>query len=223
MHNPEHIRILLQLCRRLYDKGLVGGSGGNVSLRSGDGILITPTGRNLGLLEEEDIVRLRLDGETVMPNMGPFDADIGQKAYLETAPRPSQERLMHCRCYRREDVGCVVHVHSVYAVALACLPLDPLCAMPVYTPGYAVQVGRLPVAPYFRPGSQELAEYAGRIIDERNSVLLANHGVLTVGANAEQALNIAEEIEENAHIFCILNGKGTGLTEAQQAELLGRY
>jgi ribulose-5-phosphate 4-epimerase/fuculose-1-phosphate aldolase len=204
MKNFEQIQSLLHLCRQVCAKGFVGGSGGNVSVRCGDGdILITPTGRNLGALTEDDPVRMRPDG-----------AVIGRGT-------PSQERRMHCRCYERSDVACVVHVHSVQATALSCLPVDPLCAMPAYTPGYSACVGKLPALPYFRPGSEALADAVGKVVAARNSVLLANHGVLTVGATPEQALNIAEEIEHNAHIFFLLGGRGAGLTDDRQAELHG--
>ncbi|MDR1685605.1 MAG: class II aldolase/adducin family protein [Desulfovibrio sp.] len=205
MNDSEQRQTLLRLCREVCAKGLVCGSGGNISIRCGGDILITPTGRNLGALSENDAVRMRPDGSV-------YGAGI-----------PSRERHMHCRCYARTDVACVVHVHSTYATALACLPLDPLCAMPVYTPGCAISVGKLPVLPYLRPGSEELAAAAGEVIAGRNSVLLARHGVLTVGSNAEQALNIAEEIEENARIFFILAGRGAGLTEEEQAELTRAY
>jgi ribulose-5-phosphate 4-epimerase/fuculose-1-phosphate aldolase len=108
-------------------------------------------------------------------------------------------------------------------MALACLPVDPFCAMPVYTPGYSARVGKLPMVPYFRPGSEELADWVWKFIAGRNSVLMASHGMLTVGKSTEQALNIAEEIEENAHLFFILDGRGAGLTEQQQVDLHGKY
>jgi ribulose-5-phosphate 4-epimerase/fuculose-1-phosphate aldolase len=201
MNDAELRQVLLQLCRRVYAQGLVTGSGGNISVRCGGDILITPTGRNLGTLAEDDPVRMHPNGEVACGGV------------------PSRERYMHCRCYARTDVACVVHVHSVHATALACLPLDPLCAMPAYTPGYAIGVGKLPVLPYRRPGSEDLADMAGKAVAGRNSVLLAKHGVLTVGNNTEQAVNIAEEIEENARIFFILAGRGAGLTDEEQAEL----
>ncbi|MDR2669931.1 MAG: class II aldolase/adducin family protein [Desulfovibrio sp.] len=201
MNDSEQRQTLLQLCGQVCAKGLVCGSGGNISVRCDGDILITPTGRNLGALSEDDVVRMRPDGSV-------YGGGV-----------PSRERRMHCRCYVRADVACAVHVHSTYATALSCLPLDPLCAVPVYTPGYAISVGKLPVLPYLRPGSKELADMAGEVLAGRNSVLLAKHGVLTVGNNTEHALNIAEEIEENARIFFILAGRGAGLTEEQQAEL----
>ena len=222
MNTSERMRELLELCRRAYDKGFVSGSGGNVSFRDGGDMLITPTGRNLGALAQKDIVRVRLsrkgngaerDGEAVVVGSGV----------------PSQEWRMHLRSYERPDVVCVVHVHSPCASAVSCLDTDPDCAMPVYTPGYAVRVGRLPVARYFRPGSAELASaVGGRIVGSadvpgRNSVLMANHGLLSVGTDGEQAMSIAEEIEENARLFLLLGGRGRPLSEAQQAELAGGH
>jgi ribulose-5-phosphate 4-epimerase/fuculose-1-phosphate aldolase len=211
MSGSDPLRELLQLCRRADDKGFVSGSGGNISVRDRDMILITPTGRSLGLLEEKDIVRLRASGEVIGPG------------------RPSQEWRMHLRCYLREDVACVVHAHSSHATALSCMATDPACAMPAYTPGYAVRVGKLPVLPYLRPGSESLAKSVGDVIagndsaPGRNAVLLANHGLLAVGASPEEAMNTAEEMEENARLFFLLNGRGRALDGDQQADLAEGY
>lgn len=197
---------LVDICHRVYARGLVGGSGGNVSIRSGDGILITPTGMRLGDITEADVVSLGLDGT-------PFGGG-----------RPSKEWHMHLACYRRADVNAVMHVHSAYSVGVATLQdLDLTCAMPVYTPGYAVRIGRLPAVPYLRPGSVELAEAVAAVIAERHSVLLANHGVLVAANDLITALNLIEEIEENAHLHFTLGGWGRPLTEAQQRDLVGKY
>jgi ribulose-5-phosphate 4-epimerase/fuculose-1-phosphate aldolase len=218
----ERILELIELCRRAYDKGFVSGSGGNISLKDGGDMLITPTGRNLGVLAERDIVRMRLSRKRNVTGRDKGAAVIGSGV-------PSQEWRMHLRCYERADVVCVVHVHSPHASAVSCLDIDPDCGMPVYTPGYSVRVGRLPVVPYFRPGSAELASAVGDLIaggataPGRNSVLLANHGLLCVGAGIEQAMNIAEEIEENARLFLLLGDRGRPLSETQQAELAGKY
>ncbi|MDR2076580.1 MAG: class II aldolase/adducin family protein [Desulfovibrio sp.] len=220
MNTSGLMRELLELCRRVYDKGFVSGSGGNISAKDGGDMLITPTGRNLGALAEGDIVRVRLTRNGPGKN---------RESVVVGSGIPSQEWRMHCRCHERPDVACVLHVHSSYASAVSCLEIDSACGMPVYTPGYSVRVGRLPVVPYFRPGSAELASAVGDHIvgtaaaPGRNSVLLANHGILSVGASMEQAMNIAEEIEENARLFLLLGGRGRPLSETQQAELAGTY
>lgn len=206
MRTSSDLETFLDLCHRVYEKDLVRGAGGNVSFRSGDRILMSPTGRCLGVLEEDDVVRLDLDGRIVGPG------------------RPSKEWRMHLCCYMRADVGAVVHVHSAYAVGVACLKdLDGDCSMPVYSPGYAVRVGKLPAVPYMPPGSPELATAVAAVVGRRNSVLLANHGVVAVGTSAEQAFDIAEEIEENARLHFLLDGRGRPLDEQQQAALVGRY
>jgi 3-dehydro-4-phosphotetronate decarboxylase len=196
----------VDLCHRVYEKDLVRGAGGNVSIRAGNEILISPTGVCLGVIDAEDVVRINLDGTIV------------------GAGKPSKEWQMHLVCYRRIDTRAVVHVHSPYAVGVACLEdIDHGCSMPVYSPGYSVRVGKLPAIAYMPPGSCELAEAVGTVISSRNSVLLANHGVVAVGSSPEQAFDIAEEIEENAHLHFILGGRGRALDEAQQAALVGRY
>ncbi len=197
---------IVELCHVIYAKGMVGGSGGNVSIRDGDRILITASGVSLRDVSQDNLSHLSMSGE------------------LLQGPPQSKEWQMHIECYRRETVQAVVHVHSMYSVAIACQSdLDRACTMPVYTPGYSVRVGPLPAVPYLRPGSRELADAVGAVIAERDSVLLANHGVLATGTTPAAAFNLVEEIEENAHLHFILAGNGTALSEAQRTALVGRY
>lgn len=192
-------------CHRIQQNGLVYGSGGNVSVRVGDRFLITPSGRSLESLEPGEAVELSADG-----------------SYTGSL-KPSSEFRMHLACYRaRPDIVAIVHTHSVYAVAISCLRgADPDKAMPVYTPGYGKRVGALPMIPYFTPGSEPLAAEVSRIIGGRNSVLLKNHGVVAVGKTWEAALNLAEEIEENAQLTLLLGERGEELSAEQIAALAG--
>lgn len=202
----ESSSAFLELCHDLQRRGFVSGSGGNVSFRVGDRILITPSGRSLASLAEEDLLVLNGDGT------------------WEGEGRPSKEWRMHLGCYVRGDVNVVIHVHSLYAVALSCLDVpDRGCAMALYTPGYALQVGRLPLLPYQVPGSAELAAEVGAVIRGRNSVLLANHGLLAVGSSVERALHVVEEIEENARLHFVLDGRGRSLDEEAIRILSARY
>lgn len=134
---------------------------------------------------------------------------------------PSKEWRMHLACYRaRPDVSALVHVHSSNAVAVSCMKdADSSCAIPVYTPGYSMRVGELPILPYMTPGSVELCDHVFPLIAERNSVLLANHGPLAVGRSMEEALNIIEEIEDEAKLFLLLGDRGIAMTKAQQDAL----
>ena len=198
----EKIKRMLAVCHMLHDTGKVSGSGGNVSIRTEDGIYITPSGVSLGEVTEDNLVLVRFDGS--------YDGSI----------KPSKETKMHLKCYeKRPDINAVVHVHSLYAVALSCL-LNPGDKIPAYFPGYVMRVNDLPMIPYLKPGCAELAEQASAVIAERNSVLLCNHGVITVGTDMSQALNIMEEIEENAQIHFILGGKGRALSPEAIEEIV---
>lgn len=186
---------LIETCHMLHEKGMVSGSGGNVSIRAGERVWITPTGVSLRAVTKENLVALNMDGT------------------WEGMICPSKEYRLHLQCYvNRPEISSVVHVHSLYSVALSCA-IGPEDQIPVYFPGYAMRVGKLPVLPYMRPGDQKLAEAVSSVISRRNSVLLANHGVVTVGRDIQEALNIMEEIEENAQLYFILGGKGHEMRE----------
>ena len=137
--------------------------------------------------------------------------------------RPSKEAGMHLACYRsRPDILCLFHLHSPYSIAAACRRQgngSPATGMPAYTPGYAMRVGRIPVVPYSRPGSRELAEAVSDAICSRDSLLLANHGMVAAGKSPEAVLAAAEEIEENAHLTILLGDRGIPLDEEQTEAL----
>lgn len=128
MNHTGSIQLFLDTCHLIHAKGLVSGSGGNISLRCDDGILITPSGRSLESLKEEDLVLLQMDGSYTCPNGG----------------IPSKEWRMHLACYHaRPDVSALVHVHSSNAVAVSCMKdADSSCAIPVYTPRLQYARGR---------------------------------------------------------------------------------
>lgn len=200
-------RDLIRVCHAIHSKGLVSGSGGNVSIRIAGGILITASGVSLELTSEENIVFL--------DEKGNFSGNY----------RPSKETMLHMECYAaRPDISAVVHVHSVYSVALSCMKdaaMDNI--VPAYTPGYGIRVGKLPVIPYYCPGSEKLADAVSSFISQRDSVMMQNHGIVAVGRNLDQALNLVEEIEENAKIHFVLNGSGAYLTDEQIDELHACY
>lgn len=194
---------LIQIAHQAYNRKFTSGSGGNLSVRCGDRIYISCGGSYLGNLTEEDFTCMNLQGEVLF------------------GKRPSKEAVMHLECYkRRPDIQSVIHLHPVYSIAVTCFKqTDPDGAMPAYTPGYALRVNQIPVIPYYRPGSIELAMAAAEKIENRNSILLKNHGLLTVGADAQTAFGLAEEIEENAQLTLLLKGEGVPLTKEQIAEL----
>lgn len=178
---------LLRVVRRMASGGLVAGASGNVSMcleRGGDDglLLITPSQLPYDRMSSDDLVVVDFSGD-------PVEGDLV----------PSVETMTHVAVYRaRSDVGAVVHTHSVYASVLAVSGLDlpPIIDELVVAVGGAVKV-----ADYGFPGSDELAESACAALEDRAAVMLRNHGLLGVGATADQALGVCELVERAAQIF----------------------
>ncbi len=197
---------LVEYGASLYQRGYCVGSAGNLSVRLDDGlVLATPTNACLGRLEAGRLARVRLDdGRQV-------DGDP-----------MSKEIPFHLALYRaRPDCRAVVHLHSTYLTALSCrADLDADDAIRAFTPYYVMKAGRLPVIPYFRPGSPDIAgALTGRLAVGR-ACLMANHGAVTLGPSLAEAANTFEELEETARLFFILDGAPVRhLTAAEVAEL----
>jgi len=169
--------------RKLITSHLTTGSGGNLSVidRSQGLIAISPSGIEYFDMRPEDIVVLDLDG----------------KVWQGTCA-PSSELSAHIALYRqRVDINAVVHTHSAYATTIACLNWE----LPAvhYLVGFAGT--KVPLAPYATYGSSELAQNICDTIGQHNAVLLANHGLMTVGKDLKTAFAVAEEIELVARIF----------------------
>ena len=196
---------VVRYARRMLERGLTRGTGGNISIRRGDRVAITPSGVEYAEMSPEDVVVLALDG-----------------AVEQGALRPSSESGMHLASYRaRPDVRAVVHTHSTFATVLACLrrPLPPVH----YLIGYAG--GTVPCIPYAPFGTEELAQAAAAALLERNAVLLGGHGLLSVGQDVDQAFSVAEETEFVAELYwrTALLGGGALLDDAQMADVLARF
>ncbi|HVR70516.1 MAG TPA: class II aldolase/adducin family protein [Vicinamibacteria bacterium] len=174
---------IVEVGRRLYARGLISGNEGNVSVRQGDALLVTPPGVCKGFLTPEMIVRTDLSGR-------PVD---GQRA--------STEVLMHTAVYRRRpDAAAVVHAHPPVATgfAVAGIALDqPLIAEAVVT------LGKVPVVPYGTPSTNELADNVGAAACQAQALLMANHGALTVGDSLYRAWERMEALEQVARITLI--------------------
>lgn len=166
----------------LLKENLTVGSGGNLSVRAGDQMLITPSGIAYEALTPEDMILMEYEGQ-----------------YDPSGLKPSSEWAMHGMLYReREDCQAVVHTHSTYATLLACLgePLLPIHYL-VATAGVPV----VPVAPYRLFGSEDLAQVAHETMGEGKAVLLEHHGLLCYGKSLDDALNIAREVEFCAKLY----------------------
>jgi ribulose-5-phosphate 4-epimerase/fuculose-1-phosphate aldolase len=197
---------LVAVARSLFDRGYSFGTAGNISVRAGATILVTPTGSSMGSLTADALARVDCAGTVI--------GDI----------RPSKEAHFHLAIYRaRPECGGVVHLHSTYATALACLrELDMEDALPALTPYYAMRVPKLPVVPYLPPGDPALAAEVEQRAAGTPSLLLRNHGAIAAGTTLAEAAALAEELEEAARLYFLLGDRGQPLSAAQVAELRRR-
>ena len=201
-------RALIVACRHLAGAGLSPGGSGNVSVRTGDVVAVTPTGSSLSRVVADDLAVV--SGDQV----------VGGRA-------PSKELPLHRACYAaRGDVHAVVHLHSPYAVAASCLPAlasPPATGpLPALTPYQVMRLGALPVVPYAPPGSRELADRVAALAAHHDAMLLANHGPVVAASSLSAALDLAEELEAAARLYFLLIGvPHHGLTQDQVDGLRG--
>jgi len=188
----------------IFGRGLTAGSSGNISVKTEDGWLMTPTGSSLGRLDPARLSKLGADGRLV------------------SGDAPTKESFLHRVMYEeRPETGAVVHLHSTHSVAVSCLAeIDPMDVLPPITAYYVMRVGRLPLVPYFRPGDLALAEAVRGFASKHHAVLLANHGPVVAGTDLDAAVNAIEELEETAKLHLLLRGaKIRYLSPAQVEEL----
>ncbi|GAB2685418.1 aldolase [Saccharopolyspora gloriosae] len=193
---------------RLAALGLSPGSSGNLSVRVGDRMLLTPTGADLAELDPEALSELSLHGEHL------------------AGPRPSKEFPLHGAFYRRDPgTGAVVHLHSRNAAGVACLaPWSPRSAIPPLTPYFVMRVGQSPLIPYAAPGDPAQADVLEALDFDFRAALLQNHGPITSGATLAAAVDAAVEIEEVSALLLRLGSHRPRLLEPEQIrELTAKY
>ncbi len=181
--------VVRRTAQRMLEKGLVVGTSGNVSLRlppeGGRELLaITPNRRYYEDLKVSDIQVIDFEAE-------PVEGELA----------PSIETMLHIGIYRaRKDVGAVIHTHSLFAsvLAVAGLGIPPILDEQIISLGGEVKVAR-----YAPPGSEELVQNALEALEERNAVLLANHGVVGVGRDMREALTVCEVVERMAQVYLL--------------------
>jgi 3-dehydro-4-phosphotetronate decarboxylase len=195
---------IVETGRALYARGLSPGSSGNLSARVDGGFLTTPTNSSLGSLDPARLSRLDEKGDHV-------DGDP-----------PTKEVWLHLAMYaERPEAQAIVHLHSTYSVAVACLDgVDEDDVLPPLTPYYVMRVGRLPLVPYGRPGDASLSGAVRERARTSHALLLANHGPIVAAPTLAQAAAAAEEIEETAKLVLLTHGLKTRLlTDEQLGEL----
>lgn len=194
--------------RLLFGRNFTVGSSGNISVRCGDGFMVTPTNSCLGLLDPASLSRL--DG-----NWEHLSGD-----------QPTKELPLHRAFYEgRPQTQAVVHLHSSFATALSCLSdTNPDDAIPPITPYTVMRVGRVPVLPYSSPGSPDVAPLLRAKAPDHAAVLLANHGPVVAGLSLDGAVFAAEELEETAKLVMLTRGMPVRhLDPAQIAALQARF
>lgn len=180
----------MQVCRRLWERGLIAGQDGNVSMRLGPGrILATPAGFSKVDVGEDDLVVLEIDGTTIRRGAG-ASSEIG----------------LHLRAYdKRPDVAAVVHAHPPTATALGVagetLPGNVL-------PEVTVLLGAVPLVPYATPGTSRLADQFDPFWSGHDAFLMANHGALTLGPDLRVAHQRMETMEHAAQVIVAARALG---------------
>lgn len=193
---------IIKYGRLLVERNLVAGSWGNISVRVGSLIVITPSGSNYLTLQPKDLVVLDLEGNIVQ----------GKR-------QPSSELACHLSVYRAySDTQAVIHTHSVYASACA-TARQPI---PAIIEDMAQIIGPwAPVAEYALLGTQQLADNCIAAMQQNSAVLMANHGVLTRGHNLQEAFIAAEIVEKTAKVYILSKQLGTPIIlDEQDVELM---
>lgn len=179
----EERKEIVEYGKKLITSGLTKGTGGNLSIfnRKKNLMAISPSGIDYFDIRPEDVVVLDLEGNIV-----------------DGKRKPSSELDMHLIFYRkRSDIDAIIHTHTVFATTISCLNIT----LPPTHYMIALAGPDVRCAKYATYGSKELAENAFEAMEDRNAVLLANHGMLAGARDLANAFNTTEEIEYCAELY----------------------
>jgi len=198
------------ICRfgqSLFDRGLTTGSTGNISVRFGDGWIVTPTNASLG--------NLCPDSLSVLDSQGGY----------VSGDKPTKEVPLHTAMYETvNQCEAVVHLHSVHSVAVSLLPeTDPEDALPPLTAYYVMKVGKTALVPYHKPGDPLIGDAIRGLAGKYTSVLLANHGPVMAGKTLEAAVYATEELEETSKLHLLTRGLNPRVLTEEQIKALCDY
>ena len=179
-------REIVAACRAMNESGINQGTSGNISMRFGNVMLVTPTALPYDKMKPADLCRMPIDGEY---------------GSWEGALKPSSEWRFHLDIMRaRPEVGAIVHCHSNYATALA------ICHKPIPAVHYMIAAAGGPtirVADYATYGTKELSDNALKALEGRTCCLLGNHGQIATGPTLDRALWLAVELETLAKQYTL--------------------
>lgn len=187
--------------RRLAVEGLIVGTAGNVSMRVGDKVAVTPSGMDLAECRLDDVTVVSLTGRVLTGRLA-----------------PTSELALHLGVYADTAACAVVHTHAPYATALACV----LEELPVIHYQQLLLGGTIRVAPYATFGSEALAAHVRAALVDRQAALMASHGSVAIGATLEKAVDHALLLEWLAALHHRASALGTPrvLSEQEQVEVI---
>lgn len=201
----EAKKTIIEVGKRMYDKGFVASNDGNISCKVGPNtIWTTPTGVSKGFMTPDMLVKMNFDGKVLMGKM-----------------KPSSEVKMHIRVYKENpDVMAVTHAHPPVATsfAIAGISLDR-----AILPEAVVNLGSVPIAHYATPGTQDVPDSIAPYCNTHNAVLLANHGALSWGKDLLEAYHRLESLEYYATVLMYTGriiGRANELSCNQVEELI---
>lgn len=202
MITDEHIEQFIAQAHRVGDAGLTLCSSGNLSWRIGENALVSGTGSWVPTLSKEKVAVCKIETGEVLNGV-----------------RPSMESGFHLGIFReRPDVNVVLHFQSCYATAVACMKQVP--ADFNVTAEIPCHVGsEIPVIPYFRPGSPELASHVIQAMKNHNSALLQKHGQVVCGKNFDEVFERATFFEMACRIIILSGGEYQTLSKAEIEDL----
>lgn len=202
---PGSREAIVDAARSLHRDGMNIGTAGNLSARDGNGMLITPSALDYREMDKEDIVYVSPGGDPQ-----------GRRT-------PSSEWRFHLAIYQSfPDAHAIVHTHSTYATALACLNRD----LPAFHYEVALAGGAdIRCAPYATFGTPDLALNVVRALESRTACLLANHGLVCHASNLKAALALAQKIEQLSKIYlqCLAAGEAALLDEGELARVMEKF
>ena len=174
---------MIKISSYLYEKGLVPGKSGNISIRykkdEYERIAVTPSGLSLKSLAEKDIVIVDLDENKI----------------YDDAKTPTSELLMHLKIYKaRKDINAIVHTHSPIATGFA-FAGEKIERIEGFGP---IKDRFIHYIDHYDPGSVELAEAVSKGLEKTDVVILKEHGIVSIGKNLDEASLLSEFIEESA-------------------------
>ena len=205
MNETEQRDALVEHGRRMNVVGINQGKSGNLSVRAGDGFLVTPSAVAYEAMQPEDIVKMRWDGT--------YD---GKR-------RPSTEWRLHRDIYvQRKDASAIVHAHAMFATTLACLDRE----IPAFHYMVAMAGGdNIPCAPYATFGSQELSDVTVTALEKRRACLMSHHGMVAFGDGLPAALALAVEVETLSAMYwrALQIAPPTVLPAEEMARVLAKF